>query len=59
MVDLTPEQFADKLERHLNGTEGAWDWDNLTSIRIRDKRLDRLPPKDDPIRFVDLAEPPR
>ena len=42
MVDLTPEQFADKLERHLMGTEGGWDWDDFTSIRIKDRRLDRL-----------------
>jgi hypothetical protein len=42
MWDYTLEQFADKLERHLRGTEGKWDWDNFTSLRIRDKRLDRL-----------------
>jgi hypothetical protein len=39
---LTPEQFADKLEHHLLGTEGAWDWDDTTSLGIADKRLDRL-----------------
>ena len=26
----------------MHGTEGGWDWDNFTSIRIRDKRLDHL-----------------
>ncbi|MGA8011491.1 MAG: hypothetical protein WB949_03605, partial [Candidatus Acidiferrales bacterium] len=27
---VTPEQFADALERHLLGTEGEWDWDDTT-----------------------------
>lgn len=39
---ITPEQFADELERHLLGTEGRWDWDDTTSIAIADERLDRL-----------------
>ena len=42
MVELTLEQFGDKLERHLNGAEGGWDWDDFTSIRIKDQRLDCL-----------------
>ena len=42
MVDFSLEDFADKLERHLKGTESGWDWDDFTSIRIKDKRLDRL-----------------
>jgi hypothetical protein len=39
---VTPEQFADELERHLLGAEGEWDWDDTTSIAIVDKRLERI-----------------
>jgi hypothetical protein len=39
---ITPEQFADKQERHLLGTEGKWDWDDTMSIAIADERLERL-----------------
>jgi hypothetical protein len=39
---VTPEQFADELERHLLGTEGKWDWDDATSVAIADERLERL-----------------
>ena len=39
---VTPHEFADELERHLQGTEGPWDWDDATSVRIADKRLDQL-----------------
>jgi hypothetical protein len=39
---VTPEQFADELERHLLGTEGPWDWDDATSVRIADPRLEAV-----------------
>ena len=39
---VTPHEFADELERHLQGTEGPWDWDDATSVRIADKRLEQL-----------------
>ncbi len=39
---VTAEQFADELERHLLGTEGQWDWDDATSVRIADPRLEAL-----------------
>jgi hypothetical protein len=39
---VTPEQFADELERHLLGTEGKWDWDDTTSVAIADERLERI-----------------
>lgn len=39
---VTPQQFADELEKHFLGTDGAWGWDNTTSISIADARLDRL-----------------
>jgi hypothetical protein len=37
---VTAEQFANELERHLLGTEGRWDWDDITSLAIADERLD-------------------
>jgi len=39
---VTPDQFADELEAHLLGTEGAWDWDDTTSVAIADPRLDMI-----------------
>ena len=39
---VTPEQFADELERHLLGTDGAWGWDDTTSVAIADNRLNGL-----------------
>ena len=39
---ISPQQFADELERHLLGTEGKWDWDDTTSIAISDERLERI-----------------
>jgi len=39
---VTPAEFADELERHLLGTGGPWDWDDTTSIRIADERLERI-----------------
>lgn len=39
---VTPEQFADELERHLLGAEGKWDWDQTTSGVIADDRLEQL-----------------
>ena len=39
---VTAEQFADELERHLLGTEGRWDWDDATSVRIADPRLEAV-----------------
>ena len=57
---VTPEQFADELESHLLGTGGPWDWDDTTSIRIADERLERirweLPKFDSLAREEDKAE---
>jgi hypothetical protein len=57
---VTPEQFADELERHLLGSGGPWDWDDTTSIRIADERLERirweLPKFDSLAREEDKAE---
>ena len=40
--EVTPSQFADELERHLRGTGRPWDWDDTTSRRIADERLERI-----------------
>lgn len=39
---VTPDQFADELERHLLGTERKRDWDDTTSVAIADERLDLI-----------------
>lgn len=36
---LTPEQFADRLEMHLLGTEEPHGWDDTTSVALADERL--------------------
>ena len=40
--EITAEQLADKLERHLLRTEKNWDWDDLTSCALADERLERM-----------------
>lgn len=39
---VSPERFAEELEKHLLGTEGKYDWDATTSITIADERLERI-----------------
>jgi hypothetical protein len=39
---VTPEQFAEELERHVLGTAGPWDWDDTTSVAIADPRLEEV-----------------
>jgi hypothetical protein len=39
---ITPEQFADGLERHLLGTDGMSGWDDTTSVAIADERLEQI-----------------
>jgi hypothetical protein len=51
---VSPEQFADELERHLLGTEGKWDWDDTTSIAIADKRLEQI--RTNLMKFDSLAQ---
>lgn len=57
---VTPSQLADELESHLLGRGGPWDWDDTTSIRIADQRLERirweLPKFDSLTREEDRAE---
>jgi hypothetical protein len=49
----TPEEFADILERHLLGTEGKWDWDDITSCGVADERLEQV--RQGLMRFDSLA----
>ena len=39
---VTPQQWADELEKHLLGMDGAWGWDDATSVALADERLERL-----------------
>jgi hypothetical protein len=39
---VTPEQFANELERHLLGTESRQVWDSITSCAIADERLEQI-----------------
>jgi hypothetical protein len=36
---ITPEQFADGLEKHLLGTEKPHEWDETVSVALADERL--------------------
>jgi hypothetical protein len=39
---VTPEEFADELERHLVGMESDGDWDQTSSVRIFDPLLEEV-----------------
>jgi len=43
--NVTPQELADELERHLIGSEGQYDWDETTSFNLADERLNRLIPR--------------
>lgn len=38
----SPTEVANIIERHIQGTEGPWDWDDFTSVPIADDRLDAI-----------------
>jgi hypothetical protein len=38
----TAAEVADVIEKHVQGTEGPWDWDDFTSVPITDDRLDAI-----------------
>lgn len=38
----TATEVLDAIEKHIQGTEGPWDWDDFTSIPIADDKLDKL-----------------
>jgi hypothetical protein len=40
--NLTPEQFADELERRLHKLEGAMNSDDVLSISVADERLEQI-----------------
>ena len=39
---LTDSEVADRIYRHIDGTEGPYDWDRFTSVPIHDRRLDAI-----------------
>lgn len=39
---VTPQEFADELERHLDGTDNDDDWDQTTCVRISNPRLEEV-----------------
>jgi len=39
---ITPQEWANELEKHLLGTEGPYDWDDATSVTLADERLEHL-----------------
>jgi hypothetical protein len=41
-VHRTPHEVADIIEKFLDGTGGRWDWDDFTSMRIKDPALDAI-----------------
>jgi len=43
--DVTPQELAEELERHLVGNEGPYDWGATTSVELTDERLNRLIPR--------------
>ena len=49
---LTANDVADTIERHIEGTEGPFDWDSFTSIPIADEGLDAIR-----MRCVELDHP--
>jgi hypothetical protein len=41
-VKHTTEYVIEEIEKFLNGTGGAYDWDDFTSIPIRDPHLNSI-----------------
>jgi hypothetical protein len=39
---ITPQKWADELEKHLLGTDGPYDWDDATSVTLADPQLENL-----------------
>jgi hypothetical protein len=39
---LTYDQVEKVIEKHLDENEGPWDWDDFTSLPIRDDYLDEV-----------------
>jgi hypothetical protein len=41
-VDRTPAEVADYIRDFIEGTGGDWDWDDFTSVTIKDPVLDSI-----------------
>ena len=39
---ITPQEWANDLEKHLLGTEAPFGWDDATSVTLADERMERL-----------------
>jgi hypothetical protein len=50
--DLTPLEVARRIERHLEGNESPWEWDQFTSVPILNKKLDMIR-----LRCIELDSP--
>jgi hypothetical protein len=37
-----PAEVADAIDRFLDGAAGEYDWDDFTSVPVRDRELNRL-----------------
>jgi hypothetical protein len=43
-MNLTREQVVEELANFVSGRGGVSDWDDFTSIKLKDKQLDRVRP---------------
>ena len=41
-VHRTPHEVANIIEKFLDGTGGDWEWDDFTSLRIKDPALEAI-----------------
>ena len=41
-VRLTAEEVADTIERFIESRDGQWDWDDFTSVQIKDPELEAV-----------------
>jgi hypothetical protein len=39
---MTPEKIANTIDGFVNGTGRQWDWDDFTSIRLKDPELEAI-----------------
>ena len=39
---ISPQEFANELERHLDGTDNEDDWDRTSSVRISNRLLEQV-----------------
>jgi len=39
---MTSEEVAKTIEAFVNGTGRQWDWDDFTSIRLKDPELEKI-----------------